>query len=606
MLCYTDFIRRLFFVILLLTVSWGLEAGDSTQILADTLDESEVKLFQRYAAELDRNRENLKIPGMSVGVIINGELVWAKGFGFADLEKRIKVTPYTPFRLSSVTKTFSAQIVMNLVEQGKVNLEDPVRKYGIKIKNDAVIRIEHIFSHSSEGIPGTKFKYNAYRYDYLGKVIEKATGKSFQELVITRIFEPAGMMHTALRTARTGFLRYVDRWRAGKQYKKFLRINQALARPYELSKEREVIPLPLVSDLVSTGCGLISNVIDLAKYHRAIDNNVFMSKESRLRAFSPFAPPVGEKASYGFGWFVQFFQGIKLVWHYGFQDGYIAVILKVPRERASLIILTNSSGLIRPHHAVEGFNVLYFPGVVEFLKTIIFRDKFDESEPPIDWEGEPAAIAARLSRVGDGMLKALLKKELLVNLFLHRYMKREKIANRLGEAFKLAFPGEELPSGAPERERIPTPLKYVVIYYVFWVSIIFCFGSGMVWLAIFFPRLVKRSKRYGLWAGAAKFLAAFTGIIWWVYMVEFPWVRTPRGLKFFDINGMNLEAFFNFVGIVVYLPQAAVFLTGLMLVLTALAWKKKYWSPVERIHYTSSAAALLVIALLAYLSNLLG
>jgi hypothetical protein len=359
---------------------------------------------------------------------------------------------------------------------------------------------------------------------------------------------------------------------------------------------------------MSTGCGLISNVIDLAKYHRAIDNNVFMSKESRLLAFSPFAPPVGELSSYGFGWFVQFFQGIKLVWHYGFQDGYIAVILKVPRERASLIVLTNSSGLIRPLHAFEGFDVLFFPGVVEFLKTIVFRDKFDESAPPINWEGEPAAIAARLGRVGDGMLKALLKKELLVNLFLHRYMKREKIANRLDEAFKLAFPGEELPgaSDAPEQKLTLTPLKYIVKYYVFWVSIIFCSGSGLVWLVIFFLRLVKKSKRYGLCAGAAKVLAAFTGIIWWVYMVEFPWVGSPRGLKFLDINGMHLEAFFEFVGIVIYLPQAAVLLTGLVLILTALAWKKKYWSLVERIHYTSSAAVLLVIALLAYHSNLLG
>ncbi|MGD2084941.1 MAG: serine hydrolase domain-containing protein [Candidatus Aminicenantes bacterium] len=600
--------RRLFLLILLLSVSWWLEAEERTRIVADTVDESKIKLFQRFAAELERNRGNLKIPGMSVGVIINGELVWAQGFGFADLEKQVKATPYTPFRLSSVTKTFSAQIVMHLVEQGKVNLENPVRKYGIKIKNDAAIRVKHILSHSSEGIPGTKFKYNPYRYDYLGKVIKKTTGKSFQQLVITRIIEPAGMMHTAFRTARTGLLRYVDRWRAGKHYKKFLDINQTLARPYDLSEEREVISLPLGTDLMSTGCGLISNVIDLAKYHRAIDNNVFMSQESRLLAFSPFAPPVGEQSSYGFGWFVQFFQGIKLVWHYGFQNGYIAIILKVPRERASLIILANSSALIRPLQAVEGYDVLYFPGVVEFLKTIVFRDKFDESVLSIDWEGEPAVIASRLGRVGDGMLKALLKKELLVNLFLHRYMKREKIAHRLGEAFKLAFPGEELPttSGAPEQELTPTPLKYMVIYYVFWAGIIFCSGSGLVWLVIFFLRLVKKSKRYGLWAGTTKFLAVFTGIIWWIYMVGFPWVGSPRGLKFLDINGMHLEAFFEVMGIVIYFPQAAAFFTGLVLILTALAWKKKYWLLVERIHYTSCAATLLVITLLAYHSNLLG
>ena len=87
-----------------------------------------------------------------------------------------RLLPDTPYEIASMTKTLSSTILLQLVEQGKVNLDDPVSKYGVYIKSPGVIRVKHLLGHTSEREPGSVFLYNGGRYAYLQKVIEHATG----------------------------------------------------------------------------------------------------------------------------------------------------------------------------------------------------------------------------------------------------------------------------------------------------------------------------------------------------------------------------------------------------------------------------------------------
>jgi len=82
---------------------------------------------------------------------------------------------------------------MKLIEDGKVQLDDPALKYGVTLASDGVIRVKHIFSHTSEGNPGERYQYNGARFAELDKVIEKASGKSFADLLMTDILDPLGM-----------------------------------------------------------------------------------------------------------------------------------------------------------------------------------------------------------------------------------------------------------------------------------------------------------------------------------------------------------------------------------------------------------------------------
>ena len=132
------------------------------------------------------------IPGMSVVIVKDQELLWAQGFGYADVEAKRPATADTPYEIASMTKTLSSAILLQLVEQGKVNLDDPVSKYGVYIKSPGVIRVKHLLGHTSERGPGSVFLYNGGRYAYLQKIIERASGRPLAELMADTLLSRSG------------------------------------------------------------------------------------------------------------------------------------------------------------------------------------------------------------------------------------------------------------------------------------------------------------------------------------------------------------------------------------------------------------------------------
>lgn len=156
----------------------------------------------KLESQLESLREELKIPALSAAIVKDQKVLWAKGFGFADVENKVPATEHTPYHLASLTKTFASTILMQLVQQGKIKLDDPVSKYGITLESDGVIRVKHLFSHTSEGNPGEGYRYNGNRFAELDKVIERATGKSFGELLIANILDPLNMTETAPNVPR--------------------------------------------------------------------------------------------------------------------------------------------------------------------------------------------------------------------------------------------------------------------------------------------------------------------------------------------------------------------------------------------------------------------
>ena len=161
----------------------------------DGTDES--SRIARFERQLDSLRQELKIPAYSAAIVKDQKVIWAKGFGYADVENKIPATENTAYHLASLTKTFASTILMQLVQDGKVKLDDPVSKYGITLESEGVIRVRHLFSHTSEGNPGEQYRYNGNRFAELDKVVERATGKSFAELLFANILDPLGMNNTA-------------------------------------------------------------------------------------------------------------------------------------------------------------------------------------------------------------------------------------------------------------------------------------------------------------------------------------------------------------------------------------------------------------------------
>jgi len=344
--------RSLFALTLLVNATGSLSQTLSGTNNHNTSSEDKQRL-ERFEKQVDDIRTLLKIPGMSAVIIKDQRVLWAKGFGFADLENRIPATPDTLFHLASITKTFAAILIMQLVEQGKLNLDEPMSHYSTDFKDDSV-KIKHLLSHTSSGTPGERFQYDGNRYDYLTAVIEKKTGKRFGELVVETFFDPLGMSNS-VPYHHIGV--DADKWTAslGKEhldrYQKSLKM---LAQPYAYYGNGEIIHTTYPSpDFIGAAAGLLSTVRDMAKYDIAIDQHAFIKKETQEKAWTPFVSNSGKRLPYGLGWFVMVHHGTRLIWHSGdWGSGFSAYLFKVPEKNLSLIMLANSEALVEHQYSI--------------------------------------------------------------------------------------------------------------------------------------------------------------------------------------------------------------------------------------------------------------
>ena len=534
---------------------------------------SDAERIARLEVLLENLRQDLKIPAYSAAIVKDQKVIWAKGFGYADLENKIPATEHTPYHLASLTKTFASTILMQLVQDGKVKLDDPVSKYGINLESEGVIRVKHLFSHTSEGIPGEQYRYNGNRFAELDKVVQRASGKSFGELLIANILEPLGMDETAPNVPRivatksatpdaaaeaevkaavmdivngyntgnvdqiekrlsaqqnrypgeggflTSFINDADLrqafqagfktnfevqnletavygptalstfimsgtvtppngsarpdgpWRSSmfwnkqdgvwklvhshqstlnsaviteKRRQRFEAVSRTLAKPYGL--DRAFNPTRInYPEGFSTSAGLISTVLDMAKYDIAIDQGKFLSRETQQLAFTPTVSTKGDELPYGLGWFIQNFQGTKMIWHYGFWTGNSSFILKVPERNLTFIIMANSDNLSRPTDLGSG-DATTSPVGMAFLKTFIFPEKFAAAVPEINWNAPAAEIRAQLKTLEGKPYASFPVKDIISRMRILQSVGKADEATRLlaayGEIYSKPMPAD--------------------------------------------------------------------------------------------------------------------------------------------------------------------
>lgn len=308
-----------------------------------------------FETKLEELRQRYHIPSLSVGIVHKKKLVWHKGFGYADMANKVIPTENTVYHLASVTKTFGAIVLMQLVEAGKVSLDDPVTQYGINLGarwgGDARIKVRHLLTHTAMGHslngfkPGYSFIYNGDQYGQLKQVIEQASGQSFGQLLTQHILLPLQLLHTAPTIADS-----VNFSLMGYDRTAFERL---VAKPYEWQKN-QLVPV-VYPTYFGPSAGLMSCVADLAIYSNAIDDRRFLTPETWDSLFTPTVSPKGKTLPYGLGWFVHTYKDTKIMWHTGLWTGCSSLLVKVPEKDLTFIILANSQNLNRPFYAKYDF-----------------------------------------------------------------------------------------------------------------------------------------------------------------------------------------------------------------------------------------------------------
>ena len=347
----------------------------------DTLDRSP---YDRLDRALDSLQVGYDVPGLAVAVVAQGEVAFARGYGWADVEARRPVTAATPFRIASLTKPLASAALLRLVERGQLDLDRPFADYvagyerGCQLFTSAevlaaepVLRdltadwrcaaerdrltVRHYLTHTAQGEPGAAFRYNGFLYGQLFRVAEGASGRPFADLLSDDLFGPVGMARTLSSQA--------DSTQPD--------VLAALAFPYRTGSgrtERSDWPRPFDAN---AGAGVVSTVLDLAQFDIALDAGAILGPETRAASATPArSSTTGDRLPYGLGWFVQDHEGERLVWHYGWQPGaYSGLWLRVPERGVTLILLANNEGLSAAFGLGEG-DVTRSPFARAFLDEI--------------------------------------------------------------------------------------------------------------------------------------------------------------------------------------------------------------------------------------------
>jgi CubicO group peptidase (beta-lactamase class C family) len=313
----------------------ALVAGSCGETPAEPVSVVQETGLEGFEASLDSLRVALRIPGMAAAVAQGGDIVWSRGFGFADVEHGVPATDTTSFYVASVTKSVAAIVLMQLVEEGLVDLDDPIRDYGVDLETDGVVTVKHVFNHTSDGVPGTVFRYDGGRYAELGHVMLQASGNTFAQLLTERIIRPLGLRHTAPDVTLLA-----DFYAAGIDRQAFL-ANVVL--PYELV-DGQVVPSARLRHF-SPAAGLVTSVRDLARISIALDAGQLLEPATRAAMLSPTIEIQGPNRTYGLGWFVQTHEGVRLEWHYGLAQGHSAFLIRVPERGLTFAVAANTSRL---------------------------------------------------------------------------------------------------------------------------------------------------------------------------------------------------------------------------------------------------------------------
>lgn len=281
-------------------------------------------------------------PGAVFLVAKDGETIYRKALGKANIELDVKMNLENVFQIGSMTKQFTAIAIMLLVEQGRLNVNDAISKYISNYPNGKNITIHHLLTHTSgikdftnmksimsiakkdltpkelvnffkdepvDFLPGEKFDYNNSGYVVLGYIIELVSGETYEHFIENNIFEKLGMNNS--------------RYASDKEIVK----NRAYGyhNRGEFSNKMQIsLRIPYASG------SLMSNVDDMLKWQKAIKNNSLITEASKEKVFTNYTLNNGEHIKYGYGWHLKDINGIPTREHGGSIFGFKSMGVYVP------------------------------------------------------------------------------------------------------------------------------------------------------------------------------------------------------------------------------------------------------------------------------------
>jgi CubicO group peptidase (beta-lactamase class C family) len=310
-------------------------------------------LLERFEAYLQSLITQAGIPGVSGVLVEDRRVIWEQGFGYQDVERRIAATPNTPYQIGGLTQVFTATALLYCVEAGTLRLDDPMSRFTSAIP-EATATVAHVLSHTSRDVPGARFQFDLNRYSALGPVVQSCLGSDTRVVLARGVMDRLAMISSVPGDDLDALALLSRSVFNGTTLARYENVLERMARPYRVDAGN-----PHLSEYddgtATASTGLISTVRDLARLDAAFDRDTLVRSESFELAWTNPTGADGRSLPHGLGWFVQSYNGRRIVWQFGERgDGYSALYLKIPDRELTLILLANSDGLSAPFRLSTG------------------------------------------------------------------------------------------------------------------------------------------------------------------------------------------------------------------------------------------------------------
>lgn len=344
-------------------------------------------VIREYEHEVRTLMQRTNFPGAAIAIVKDSTILYTEGFGLRSTQKKDSINEHTVFRLASVSKCFASFLTGILVEEGKLQWNDPVVKYATDFAlSDAdhtqEITITHVLSHTTglpyhtytnmveEGLPlnellgklkdikiaaplGVEYSYQNVAYSVISDVVQGATGLSYEKQMAAKVFQPLGMNDASM------------------DYASFVN-NDNIAQPHRMARKRWA-PASINNTYynVAPAGGINASISDMAKWMVALlgEREKVISHETMGHLYKPVVSARsknrnylrmerGGKSYYGLGWRILHYPTDTLVYHGGYVTGYRSEVAFDPHDRIAICILANAPGDL-PDTAIPLFFDLY-------------------------------------------------------------------------------------------------------------------------------------------------------------------------------------------------------------------------------------------------------
>ncbi len=375
--------------LLWLAICSGLAVRGHAQDTAKPTDSQPAQQLNRLVEAFDAS----ETPALALLVARDGQVLYRRAIGLANLEQQIAATPKTKFRIGSITKQFTASAILRLVADKKLSLDDTLDQFLPDYPRGDEITIHHLLNHTS-GIPsftelpefwqvvtqptteqkviasfmhlplsfdpGSKFHYNNSGYFLLGHIVGKVSGKPFGEYLQETFFQPLGMTDTGIHSPDLHLT------------------NEALG--YSLEGDAFTPALDWHMSQTDGAGALYSTVDDLMLWNEAVFSGRVLPAELLAAALTPY------QNGYGYGWVIGKHRGLRTIGHNGGLNGFVSNLVRYPDQNLTIVALHNA------HPSIPQMT----PAAVTSKIAELFLDA--EMAPPVIHQVDTTVTAETLAR----------------------------------------------------------------------------------------------------------------------------------------------------------------------------------------------------------------